>query len=400
MKRLLIFTLFLLMLILMTSCSRLSVSPDINVDDTTTLQTEEQKEPEEKPLENDDNSMFIYPENKRELVVKYIRDLATVKWAPKKTFHLFGKYEAWNYSLTYKIGKTYYGLPFLVGSRGTKEQFENSIENGFYIGGTTNSDCIGNACYDAVYVSLIQVCPSITFKSTEDMLPSNNTGLAAVGDWDYSASAHDTPRIIKRNSIQTMAKAYAQLEIGDVVLKHVVAQDAGHARIVSLPPVVTYKDDGSIDLNKSFITTIEQTNAWDDQVTINTTWWVDHKYSFAELYKTNFVPLTPIDYNISSKPYINALEIVTDDEFSLSGKLSGTLSSNHYIIQIIAKITDKDGNELYSEKYYPTVKKVFLEDLDFSPNLSDFNEGEYNLTIDASLALGTKTVADINFSIK
>lgn len=399
MKKLLIFTLFLLTLIFMTSCSSPSVSPNNN-DDTTILQTEEQKEPEEKPLGNDDNSMFVYPENKREFVVQYIRDLATIKWSPKETFHLFGKYEAWNYSLTYKIGKIYYGLPFLVGSRGTKEQFENFIEDGFYIGETTNSDCIGNACYDAVYVSLIQVCPSITFNSTEDMLPSNNTGLAAVGDWDYSVSAHDTPRIIKRNSKQTMAKAYAQLEIGDVVLKHVVAQDAGHARIVSRPPVVTYKDDGSIDLDKSYITTIEQTNAWDKQTNVNTTWWVDHKYTFAELYKTNFVPLTPTDYNTSPQPFINALEIVTVDEFTSSGKLSGTLSSNHYIIQINAKITDSDGNVLYSNNYYPTAKKVFLEDLDFSPTLSDFTAGEYHLNIDASLSLGTKTVVDFDFIIK
>ena len=269
------------------------------------------------------------------------------------------------------------------------------------MGGTSDADCIGDACYDAVYVSLIQVCPSISFKSTEDMLPANNTGLLQVGEWDASASSHDTKELIQNNPLAVMAKAYAQLKPGDVVLKHIVAQDAGHTRIVSGGPVLYYNSDNSIDSSKSYITTIEQTNVWDKQVTHNTTWWVDHVYTFYDLYTNNFVPLTPADYTADLEaPYITAKDIIDKDDIAKARKLEGELSSNHYITEVSVTITNPEDKVIFESKSYPNAKKVWLEDMDFAPRLYNYEGGKYVLNIEASLSFGTKNIVQIEFILE
>ena len=342
-----------------------------------------------------------YPEEPRKFVVKYIRDMAMTPWTPQETFHMYGKYQAWNYNLTYEKDVKYFGPPFLTDSRGTMQEFKYNIEDGVYVGGTTGSSCIGSACYDAVYVTLIQVCPSISFESTEDMLPGNETGLLPVGDWDITISKHDTKNIINEYTATEMSQFYAQLKPGDVVLKHIVSQDAGHARIVSGGPVVYYNNDGTINFKKSYITAIEQTNAWDKQVTHHTTWYVDHIYTFENLYKNNFVPLTPEDYTKDvSRAAITANDIISKNEISSARKLKGELKSNHYMTQIKVSITSDDDKVIYEKSIFPNTKYYNLYDFSFRPEFSDYESGTYNFKIEASVSFGTKTIADYNFVLE
>ncbi len=352
-------------------------------------------EVETTPNPNDDNSMFIKQENKREVVLEYIRDMATIKWTPNETFSLYGKYQAWSYNLTYQKGNVYFGPPFLVDSRCTSEEFENSLKDGVYMGSTSNSDCIGSACYDAVFVALIQACPSITFKSTADMLPKNNTGLVAVGDWDWSASKQDTPTLKQNNTLDTMSKAYALLKPGDVVLKHIVKQDAGHARIVNGGPVLYYLPNGKIDPDKSYITTIEQTNSWDKEVSHKTHWWVDRVYTFRTLYDTYFVPLTPSDYTNEDAPdaYMTVSNLTTQENIGNARKLEGDITSNHYITEVAIELYNQDGKLIYTESTFPKAKKYDLSKFKHSLKLREYMSGSYTLKLKGSLPTGTKELA-------
>ncbi len=344
---------------------------------------------------------FEYPENPKKFVVDYIRNMAMTTWTPEETFQLYGKYQAWSYNLTYEKGVKYYGPPFLTDSRGTMQKFNNSIVDGVYVGGTSNSNCIGSACYDAVYVTLIQVCPSISFESTEDMLPGNETGLLPVGNWDWTISKHDTKNIISEHTLYEMSDAYALLTPGDVVLKHLVSQNAGHTRIVSGSPVVYYNDDGTINFKKSYITTIEQTNAWDKTVTHHSTWWVDHPYTFEELYKNNFVPLTPADYSKDvSRAVVTAKDVITADEIADARKLKGVIESNHYITEIKVSVTTSEGKTVYETSVFPNEKSFDLENMKYTPRLYEYESGTYHFSIEASLAFGTKKIADYDFNLE
>ncbi len=401
MKKIILFLLVFSLCFFIFSCANQQKKDTENTTANKTEQSEKiPTDDEYTPPENDNNSMFVYPKDPAKFVVDYITEMATIEWTPQKTFHLYGKYQAWKYDLIYETGETYYGPPFLVDSRGTMQEFKNSLENNVYIGGTTLNNCIGDACYDAVYVSLIQVCPSITFKSTEDMLPKNNTGLVAVGDWDINITKTDTPTIIYETSRQTMAKSYAQLLPGDVVLKHVVIQDAGHARIVNSKPVVVYNDDGTIDLEKSYITTVEQTNLWDETTRLKTTWWVNRKYTFNKLIDTYFVPLRPVDYTKElPDAYISTNDIISEDEIKDATSLKGTVFSNQYIIEVSVEVTDASGNKVYKQSAYPNEKEYDLKKLKYRPREFNHIKGEYNLKISASLSTGTKTLCDYNFTL-
>ena len=367
--------------------------------------TNNQKQPDDKnetPSQSETNNIFKpeSPSEKGQYVANYIKAMASIQWTPKTTFQMFGKYQSWGYNPTYEEGKTYYGPPFLVDSRGSMQEFLNSLEDGVYIGGTTGSTCIGSACYDAVYLALIQVCPSISFKSTEDMLPGNDTGLVAVGSWDTNLSKHDTPTITKSMGLDSMAECYAQLKQGDVVLKHVVEQNAGHARIVSSSPIIDYVN-GKINPTTSYITTIEQTNQWDSTAEVNTTWWVEREYSFTDLYNTFFVPLTPIDYTENTNEVIiEAENLLGSEETAQAKKLKGEITSNHYITEVSVEIKNSNGTVIYDYSVFPNEKEVYLEDYKYSPKLANYENGTYHFTLKASSGPISKTLADYDFILK
>lgn len=333
----------------------------------------------------------------RELVVDYMRSMATVRWTPENTFTLTGKYQAWSYNLTYEENKTYYGLPFLTDSRGSLEEFKDKFVNTNTYGGPTDKNCVGNACYDAVYVALIQACPSITFTSTEDMLPANSTGLLPVGNWNWQASSCDTSVLNADNSLEVMAEAYAQLKPGDVVLKHIVAQDAGHARIVAEDPVIVYNNDGTIDPTQSYITTLEQTNQWDKTTEKQTTWWVDHKYMFNTLHTSNFVPLTCADYFAEKKePEITLTGFTDAQQIAEAETLSGRLVSNYAITSVKLTVTDSNGKEVCIFAAYPKKKECDLSEYGFSLSEHKPAAGTYTFKLTATTGISSKTLVEYN----
>ena len=377
-----------------------SIETDVPETDDTTEDTTNNST-EISPPVVDDNSMFVYPTDLRAAVVDYIRTMATTKWTPKETFTLSGKYQSWSYKLTYQKGVTYLGPPFLMNSRGTQIAFNDNLVNGVYVGGTTNADAIGSACYDAVYLALASISPSISFKSTEDMLPKNNTGLLPVGEWNWEASKFDTPTITRANSQATMAKAFAQLQPGDVIMRHIVAQDAGHARIISEKPVIYYNADGSINYNTSYVTTIEQTNYWYGVSYKHTTWWENEKYTFSTLYNQFYVPLTLKEYTETPEPaYIKGEDITPADKIKNMTELDGKLTSNHLIQKVLISLTDENGKVVHSVASYPTAKEVWLSDIDFGFDMKSLAKGNYTFTIDASLHIGTKNMASYSFTVE
>ena len=288
-----------------------------------------------------------------------------------------------------------------MNSRGTQLAFNDNLVNGVYVGGTTNADAIGSACYDAVYLALASISPSISFTSTEDMLPKNNTGLLPVGEWNWEASKFDTPTISRANSESTMAKAFAQLQPGDVVMRHIVAQDAGHARIVSEKPVINYYPNGTINPNTSYITTIEQTNIWYGVSYKHTTWWENEKYTFSTLYNQSYVPLTLKEYTETPEPaYIKGEDITPAENIKNFTVLDGKLISNHLIQKVVISITGENGNVVHLVSAYPTAKEVWLSDIDFGFDMKLLAKGNYMFSIDASLHVGTKNMASYSFTVE
>ena len=60
-------------------------------------------------------------------------------------------------------------------------------------------------------------------------------------------------------------------------------------------------ENGKINGDESYIISIEQTSSFDkeakEQKGINTTWFVDHKYTYSTLREKNYVPVTVALFN-------------------------------------------------------------------------------------------------------
>ena len=124
-------------------------------------------------------------------------------------------------------------------------------------------------------------------------------------------------------------------------------------------------------------------------------------YTFDELYKNNFVPLTPADYTKDvSRAAVTAKDITTADKIARARKLEGEIESNHFITQITVKIENKEGKTVYEYSEFPNAKKVYLEDFGYKANILNYESGTYRFTIDVSLSFGTKNVADYTFELE
>lgn len=356
----------------------------------------------EPTAEDLDDSMFVYPNDRRRAVVDYMTEMATIEWIPTRTFMLEGQYQHWKYNLVYDHGTTYYGLPFSGNMRGTLQQFKKYVDkNKYYVGDMTNAGAVGNVCYDAVYASLVQVCPSVNYKDTSDLFPVGSTGIVPIGEWD-GKSVHDSLEVMENTPIVDMAQYYAQLDIGDLTAKHSIKSDAGHMRIVVEKPNVVYNDSGSINYAKSTVTTVEQTNAWDQTVTNHTTWWVRHEYSFSKLYEDKFVPMTVEDYakeaDVKAKVYCSP---TTDAEALASAKkLKGIVYSNYNLMSVSCTITGPDGKEVMKAIDFPNVKRYHLSSLDFDLDYPSLAKGKYHFSVDVEIGIGTKTLAQYDFEVK
>ena len=212
----------------------------------------------------------------REIVLDYMKKMSSIKWTPKETFTIIKKGPRTNVDLTYEKGKTYYGVSY-SGMKATLDQFEQFVENGefdnngvFYF-----DEIVGNHCSSSIAMALQHLIsnggiggykpqkwyPGI-FKFPNDIkIPFEQYGdnYTSIEIWNF-------------NSKTKIFEAYSMLKGADIL--YYCKPGGGHVRMVYGDAEVVYNEDGTIDGEKSTVSVIEQTNAWDKTVEYNTTWFV------------------------------------------------------------------------------------------------------------------------------
>ncbi|MBE6563755.1 MAG: hypothetical protein E7655_00550 [Ruminococcaceae bacterium] len=333
------------------------------------------------------------PADIRQTAVDYMYAMSQVKWRPSEEM------EFTYINLTYKPRNTYYGLPYNCWLDGTLEGFARYIGEGdLYTGPAGWSTAPGNHCTSSIKSAWMTVSNSISFTVSINMLPESGTGILPVGDYDWKDSQLYTKNLMAKNSIETMCAAYNQLKKGDVVLS--TWGDTGHALMLMKDPTVVASQSGKINSARSFLTTIEQTNALDTTVDINTTWKVNKQYSFDELYKNNYIPITIQEFKD------NAAE---DATFTISGQtkpenlpnatmLKGTVKSNYRMIQIDVTVTDENGNVVLSGTDYPYDTTYILTSMGMDFNVKDLPAGTYTYKVVAKVGFGDAVVTSCTFT--
>ena len=117
---------------------------------------------------------------------------------------------------------------------------------------------------------------------------------------------------------------------------------------------VVYREDGTIDGNRSFLTYIDQGQTWyEDGMSAEGTPFtykggVDTKHSFEQVFNGNYMPFTFLEF-LGEDPFENseATFSYTGDTITTTDLFASSVKANYGISDIYAVVYDENGNEVY-----------------------------------------------------
>ncbi len=388
MKKCLIALLTLLTVFALASCD--GTEPSVTDESESTVDTT--------PAETEPAVVKLSEDELRQIAVKYMQDSSQVVWRAKSDID-FSKDTGFTSQTTYKANKTYRGVLYSPGRTSTHRFVASLNAEGFYVGGTTWGTASGTTCSTSIYASWYQIANSFTARDTQSMLPSSGTGILPVGEYQWDALKTYTGDITQASGRETMFAAYAKLKPGDAIVAAWPKDgNKGHTRMVVEAPNILQTMGGAISGGKSYVTTTEQSSGfWVEGREYSTTWRVNHKYSFEELFSTYYVPVTIEELATGryDEPEIT-LKNGNNARNTLAG-LKGEITSNYYLNVVNVTITDENGQVRLEKKYYP---EGFSCDIAYSANEAKFPEyekGTYHYTLTACIGLGDVVLLDYEF---
>lgn len=411
MKKVYFLLLMLIFLFFVVSCGKkeenskeeITVKEEIK---ETVLETE--KEEIGLPVDPDDYFKLVtfeLPDDFRKAAVEYMRKQSSIEWTPEKTFKTGRQNENWGFELTYEEGKVYTGLLYST-RKASVDEFQLTLakNGGKYISEKYDySFALGVECNTSITHSLQQFTNAVTGKA-ETLMPSyaDLFGGVVVGEYTVPDGARQTAKIISANTPEVMYQAYSQLDVGDIIITKDEDKKVNHLRMIVEKPVVVTTASGKINPNRSYVVTIEQTDTFDKTRTdgVNTTWWVDHQYTFSKLLEKNYVPVSVEAYEtgVGVVPYIGLDTEITAGILE-KGTLTGTISSNYPIRFIHINLYKKDGplvsNVVYNGEF--DTRKVNLRKYASGIFTDGMTAGEYTLEVLAGVSRGYAEIAKVNF---
>ena len=376
---------------------------------TSAPEPEKTEAPEEEDKWPEDTSQYEFfqvfeaPEgNPREIVMDYMMKMATIKWTPSEDFTIGWEGPASfdpNMAIKFYKDKTYSGTTYgdthcslELFSVFLNEKNELKMDNYSY------EKIIGNNCSSTMTLAYQQIVdmPISVLKPI-----SSRIGLLKLaGDLKIPEGMGDSwysNEVFAANGQDAVYKAFATLEAGDILYKSIPG--VGHTRMVRKVEL-SKSASGKLMPTRSYVYCVESTNAWDSSEQVST-WFVDRKYTFTELYDTLFMPVTLEIFHEDNPTYEDAYLAFdgnpTENNIK-NGILPGTVSSNFPLNYVMITITDENGNIVHRDtkagmktNYTFDMRKFYLKTSDFAP-------GNYTLTIRAGIARGGADVATINFT--
>lgn len=257
---------------------------------------------------------------------------------------------------------------------------------------------LGNDCSGAVYWAWQRTCPSVEFGYTGDMIPTEENqklyGILPVGE--YRAEGVLTKEIVQANMPERIAQCYAQLHMGDAIIMR--DPGYGHTRLVARDPMVVRKEDGSIDLNASYLATHEQ-GVGKGSSGRNSTWQLNARYTFRDLLETGYLPITNRDLR---EGYAPAVQVMAE---GITNPFSGKVRSNYRIISTTVALTHRDTRKKYESVEFTALDKnrnkrtpkedgyarSTVREAVLSPHrdtMQNIPKGEYTYTVSVCLSTG------------
>ncbi|MBR5314927.1 MAG: hypothetical protein IKU45_05910 [Clostridia bacterium] len=376
-----------------------------------------EKEPAKTPEKTDTPEKFT-PEtipaekvNPRDVVVDYMYEMANIKWTPAEDIDSTQVHS----SLYYKKGETYYGIMYVTGSRTLTDadEFREQLdENGVYTGPANAQSGFGNHCSSAIRLAYDQVSTSVKFGYTGEMIPMKNKGMLPLGNYKHENAYQTSYGIFDANPDKNVfIEGYALLQKGDAILtcwpkaNDPNSAETGHARMILSVDIVKTAA-GKINPHKSTVTTIEQTSSFDKQAKdgINTTWYVEHVYTFNDLLEDKYIPLTIEAFNETPETTEFSVKSVNTAKNVTSGHLRGVIRSTYLPIKsVTAEVLDANGDVVVSQtiKNPPQDPTVFqFNNAKADEGFTTLEAGSYQYTITVNTTYGSAKVHQIDFTVE
>lgn len=318
-------------------------------------------------------------QQRRDTVEAHMRYMMSALWQTDTTIDysynvssLGAEHDEEGYILHLEAGRVYSGMPYTHGSGGAESFFlygqpdekgviqmsgltADLISGG---GGTkpNNQARLSNDCADAVSWAWSRVGNSFTFTMTQNMTAQR--GCLPVGNYKTVEDAYKKTReIVKENGESVMFEAYACLQKADAVVCY---NGSGHAMLVSQVNVV--RNGNAIDPEQSYVLVHEQFtgNAHKEVtrvdeatgLTVYCLGGVDRQYTFAQLYKKSYLPIT-IKELIDPTP-VPAPDLVDSvKEPDISNLFEGSITCLYKITMVTVTITDSQGTVVQRSTCFP-----------------------------------------------
>lgn len=373
---------------------------------------------------------------RREQIVGKMRQMGELLWVADED--IFYKLSTGR-TVNIRKGRLYRGMLYSFARTDEQSFLEYAgepDEKGYYhISGLTNASLnewgydarIGTDCGGSVLISYKQIGASVTpTAGPTTMVPYH--GFLPVGDYVHQETADHktgaTKDVTAANGTKVMYASYAKTQPGDIL--NTSTGTGGHS-ILIVGKHVVYNPDGSIDGDRSYLRTLEQTPGpisnencgYDpelDQVVY--TCFVEKNITFAKAYNGGQLPVNCLELRDASA--VPGAPEVTDsldaDSYSYHNLFAGILQTNRMISNVTLTVTDSSGN-VQSVKAFAirtstdqthAVNKFYMRNFlteDPVKMIGSFDPyalavGQYRCTVEALLSTGDRfTVRDFDFTV-
>ena len=360
----------------------------------------------------EDDSVLV--QSRRQEAVRAMHEMGTFKWtvpnlvASSSTPDLIhygtsdtSKQNSHIHTQKFYSGTTYYGIPY----DHTSSSYEQAMfymdegANGVYVlnntaasagnstwGGTQDKDAygnnlyrgftkyIGNDCSGAVAWAWHHAAPrwvdggGVYVLLSTNMMPNDAAektyGIYRVGPYTVTdemtaeVDGNDvvtSPAVAEANGANTMYESYARAQMGDGLM---YGEPGGHARMVAKDSVVIRNKNGSIYSTKSYILIHEQGDGLYDRATTNSSWRINYKYTFNELYSgksrssgKGYLPITLKAFHDDTVPVLSTKPYEYSSEKMLNPG-QGQINAGNRILSATVVVKDSNGNVVYEKTAY------------------------------------------------
>lgn len=269
-------------------------------------------------------------------------------------------------------------------------------------------EALGASCADAMIWGLTAVCNSITGPYYPVTMVYQN-GYLPVGDYtyDFSITSYNllpTYKIVEENGQDVILDAYTKVRYGDMF----VSTPDNHGMMAISVPIVFYNEDGSVDMDKSYVMIQDQrggrgTGFYEVEEggqIIRYSGRTSAKFTFKQLYEKSYLPVTTAEF-AGLKPYENAEVTVSGTYGSAADLVNVTVASNFPLAVVNVIAADQFGNEavigrkLFNGAGEEGVPRQFaLSELECLRSISEgpYNDPSYTIKIEVVPSTGERFI--------